>query len=482
THTSASDALKALSFAYPSGIYGSNLMSYDNIYQSNPLNYPRSLSISQIQLLQKYMLWGVTIVDANMKPGQTEFSANLPLLGEGNIRQVAVNMDFDCDGLRDIGVWVPPKFTGQNGTFKVWLSSKGYSNTAGQYMSVSFGQLGDIPVVGEFSGDCATDIAVFQPGGGIGRDDPMSTQGHWRLCPTASNPLATTCTSPTTVAFGAREDTPLPDLRFATGSARYFTVFRQRTSQFMWRSTTSSTVTTKSFQGTGLIALPGLYDSDSLTDLAVYEPKTATFRLLQSSDGYASTITKTLSSNFVPQISGTPLQRSGAIPLAGMNKKVTTTIPPYGLQLSFPRQTFSLFSPQTLQWTTVWHATNPLVLPTHCTYGSNAASVPIPGIDFNGDMISDLVYFAPSDDGSGTIFAKESGSSFCTGATQTWSVPTSGWKKTKVFAVSDMSGDGKPDILLVNPDTMQVKWLRSNFNYTSNGTVLTLGSPDAVLL
>ncbi|MCL2825155.1 MAG: hypothetical protein FWD57_14285, partial [Polyangiaceae bacterium] len=389
---------------------------------------------------------------------------------------------FDCDGLRDIGVWEPPKSHGQNGTFKVWLSSKGYSNAPGQYMNISFGQLGDIPVVGEFSGDCATDIAVFQPGGGAYRDNPMATQGYWRWCTTASNPLATTCSNPTVVAFGGREDIPLPDLRFATGSTRYLSVFRQRTSQWMWRSTTSSTVTTKSFQGSGLIAMPGFYDSDSLTDLAVYEPKTATFKLLQSSDFYTLTVTKSFSTDFVPQISGTPLQRSGAIPLAGMNRIVTITVPPFGFPYNIARQTFSLFGPENSRWSAVFDQSISGILEISCKHGSGPSSIPIPGIDFNGDLISDMVYFSPSDDGSGTIYGKEFGTFFCTGATQTWSVPTSGWKKTKVFAVSDMSGDGKPDILLVNPDTMQVKWLRSNFNYTSNGTVLTLGSPDAVLL
>ena len=82
-------------------------------------------------------------------------------------------------------------------------------------MSVQLGQLGDVPVVAELSGDCRTDLAVYQPGGGLYRDDPASVQGYWRWCPTATNAETTTCSTATVTAFGVRESVPLPGLNFA---------------------------------------------------------------------------------------------------------------------------------------------------------------------------------------------------------------------------------------------------------------------------
>src|SRR5690606_13896605 len=110
-------------------------------------------------------------------------------------------IDFDEDTLRDIAYWIPPTSLGTKGTFKVLLSSKGFSTAAGQHLSVQFGQLGDVPVVGDYGcalgqpgcstgahRDGKTDLAVYQPGGGFNRNDANETQGWWRWCPTRPPP------------------------------------------------------------------------------------------------------------------------------------------------------------------------------------------------------------------------------------------------------------------------------------------------------
>jgi len=35
-----------------------------------------------------------------------------------------------------------------------------------------------------------------------------------------------------------------------------------------------------------------------------------------------------------------------------------------------------------------------------------------------------------------------------------------------VFAVADMTGDSKPDIMVVFPDTTTISWMTSESNYT----------------
>ena len=58
-----------------------------------------------------------------------------------------------------------------------------------QYIDAQLGALGDIPLVAEMNGDCATDLAVFQPGDGINRNNPTDEQAYWRWCPTdVANP------------------------------------------------------------------------------------------------------------------------------------------------------------------------------------------------------------------------------------------------------------------------------------------------------
>jgi len=120
-----------------------------------------------------------------------------------------------------------------------------------------------------------------------------------------------------------------------------------------------------------------------------------------------------------------------------------------------------------------------------CLYGNSSTDAPVPGLDIDGDYNSDMVNYTTADGAAGAIWARLAAPNAvnpCSGVSQGWSLPTSGWKKTKVFAVSDMTGDGKQDLLLLNPLTMQLKWLRSDVNYTSSGTTITIGTIHAVLL
>ena len=483
THSTGSPALKGLAFSYSYGLSGTNIMSYAGA--------PRqSMSDSQVQRIRKYLRWSVQV-----KPETTDLirpnavlSARLPLLGSWNVRQVAEKMDFDCDGKRDIGIWEPPTTVGNNGTFTILLSSKGFSTSSGQYMSVQLGQLGDVPVVAELSGDCRTDLAVYQPGGGLYRDDPASVQGYWRWCPTATNAESTTCSMAVVTAFGVRESVPLPGLNFAGETTRVLATFRPSLGSWSWRAVGGGTTTTKTLGGPGAVPLPGDYDGDFLTDIAVYEPGSATFKLLRSELGWASPITRPFGnpppgeySKFIPLNSGTSQARSGAIPLSGMNRPRTICNPWY---VTYPRRVFSLWFPHDGTWTTMWDPINSTTTDT-CAWGLGGVDAPVPGIDRNNDVYSDMVtYRGQTWSGPGWFYFKNatpSSPNGCTGSTSSVSYQYGNRARQRVFAVADMTGDGKPEIMLVHPDTMTIQWMTSESGYTTVYS-RTIGSRRSIVL
>jgi FAD binding domain/FG-GAP-like repeat/FG-GAP repeat len=129
--------------------------------------------------------------------------------------------DFNGDGKTDIAVWRPG-----DGTWQVWNSSA--TRTIGGSGGEQWGEPGDIPVPGDYNGDGKTDLAVYRPRGGI---------GTWLV----------------------RESSTT---RLGMGS--------QRSQQ--WGEP-------------GDIPVPGDYDGDGKTDLAVFRPRDGTWWIWESSTG-----------------------------------------------------------------------------------------------------------------------------------------------------------------------------------------------------
>jgi len=487
THSTGSPALKALSFTYaPSGsAYGTNLMGY---YGLN--NYPRSLSDSQIDRVRKHLRWSVPInveFTTNINKGRnnpTKLSTHLPLLGNAKIRQVADELDVDCDGKRDLAVWEPPPAGQTDWVFRVLLSSKNYSTAAGNYMQVSLGRPGDQPFVAEMSGDCRADVGVFQPGGGVNRNDPTDTSGVWRWCPTATNPTQTNCSNMQVRFFGDRGDVPLPGLKFGTNNAvRYLATFTPSNGAWMWRNA-SGTLPNLPLRVVFLgdhesVLLPGKYDADSLTDLAVYQPSTGYFRILRSELNYTSVISRSFGTTYVPQVTGndpwnSAAQRSGAIPLSGMTapmylcEPVTNVFCQVGY---YPRRVFSLYYPNAGTWSTMWNLFNSTGIDT-CAFGDGQKDIPIPGVRVDGTLYTGMAYLRGNSGANAVVSYKAPTPTVlnsCSGSTSTVTLSYSNAPKgprVQAFAVSDMTGDGKPDVLIVDPDKTSVHLCSSGQNFT----------------
>ena len=80
----------------------------------------------------------------------------------GQPGDIPVPGDYDGDGKTDPAVYRP-----SNGVWYILLSNNGYSQSPGQYLVEQWGQPGDIPVPGDYDGDGKTDPAVYRPSNGV---------------------------------------------------------------------------------------------------------------------------------------------------------------------------------------------------------------------------------------------------------------------------------------------------------------------------
>ena len=177
---------------------------------------------------------------------------------------IPVSSDYDGDGETDLAVWRP-----STGTWFIRQSSTGFVTTS----SFQWGSTGDIPVPGDYDGDGKTDLAVYRPANGTWFIRP-SAPATPRPCrssgaspATSPSPATTTATARRTSRCGAR-----PPARGSSGSPARAT---PRRSSFQWGLERDITV-------------PGDYDGDGKTDLAVYRPSTGIWFIRQSTTGYAS--------------------------------------------------------------------------------------------------------------------------------------------------------------------------------------------------
>jgi hypothetical protein len=473
TFTTGDPELKGLAFVDADGNPGTNLMSY----RGSRAN----LSDSQIQTIREYLRWDVPIradslayVTAGYNEARygalTNLTGRRPRLGNFAPLSPARELDFDGDHRRDIVFFIPAFKIGEWSHFQIRLSTKGFSSAAGSAMEINFGQIGDLPVLGDYDGDGRTDIAVFQPGGGISRDDPTATRAYWRYCVTASDPLQTSCANPPApIAFGGRGDTPMAGYNFDGVGGSDLAVYRATTGTAIVRDLSGGFTLSKQIglvRG-GVVPMPGSYDCDAKADLAVYEPSSAKLRVLLSGGQWSDPINHQLDTKLIPQPlpDGTAEARSGAIALGGMHA-VRACPTPLGVSVPRVLDSLAVYHPDDGSWNIVWNPTNATAPVTSCTLGGPDRYIPMPGFDANDDGLSDLaVYRSSASTGGFGTFSIKPIDAACNGTSTTRASSLLGAPRVRMFAVSDTTGDGKDDLVVVDQDAKQVRILTSESGY-----------------
>jgi hypothetical protein len=185
---------------------------------------------------------------------QTTPSTNFRATPYGAANDVPMPGDYDRDGKTDIAIWRP-----SDGFWYVLRSSDG------TLLSRQWGQSGDIPVTGDYDGDLINDFGVVRK-----IDDTL----HWFILQSNFN---YTRTYPNTLSltgfarFGAPTDKIVPGDYDGDGITDV-AVFRPSDGTWYYRTSNLFNSVAFQFGQNGDIPQPADYDGDRKTDFAVWRP------------------------------------------------------------------------------------------------------------------------------------------------------------------------------------------------------------------
>ncbi|HET9954792.1 MAG TPA: VCBS repeat-containing protein, partial [Polyangiaceae bacterium] len=181
---------------------------------------------------------------------------------------ISVPADYDGDGLTDIAVFRPGE-----GNWYTRFSSLRYVLSPTDYYNltpVQWGLPGDTPVPGDYNGDGFVDRAVFRP-----------SDRNWYLNFSAQGlffPTQGLGPQPA-VHFGEPNDVPVPGDYDGNGTTD-LAVFRPGSpARWILRDPATGGELPGVEWESGVIPVPGDYDNDGATDMAVFDPRSGNWRV-----------------------------------------------------------------------------------------------------------------------------------------------------------------------------------------------------------
>jgi hypothetical protein len=200
-------------------------------------------------------------------------------------------------------------------------------------------------------------------------------------------------------------------------------------------------------------------------------------------DNWTALVQHQFDTRLVPFPTGAGEERAAPIALSNFTSLSLCSSPVGGPAVPKARRTAALYYPHDATWHVIWTPTVAGSPITECSFGTGIDSrdQPLAGLDIFNDKRTDYALFRTDADGTSTIETKIANTGVCTGAEVVRNCVDCNGYAERAWAVSDMTGDGIGEILVLDQDAMRLRWFPSELGWQAANEI-ELESIDSMVL